>query len=64
MPWPAEPTLAETFFPARSVSVLAGESGATTTMFSAPLGLYPVTETISVLARSLACVLDPLMSIG
>lgn len=64
MPWPADPTLADTFLPDRSVNDLAGESGATTTMFSAPFGLYPVTETISVLARSFAWVFDPLMSIG
>ncbi|SLI17612.1 Uncharacterised protein [Mycobacteroides abscessus subsp. abscessus] len=39
VPCPAEPTLAETFCPARSASRVAGESVGTTTMFSAPLGL-------------------------
>ena len=64
VPWPADPTLADTFVPVRSASVVAAESGFTTTIFSAPLGLYPVIETISVFASGLACVLEPLISIG
>ena len=39
VPCPAEPTLVETFWPLRSVTLRAAESGGTTTMLSAPVGL-------------------------